>query len=92
VRFVRALRALAAGGKVDENAAVLDFHRVGRNAVPLETGLTDAAAAVKLPIMPGAYDIVAIKPALAKRPPDMVARIRNRAELPILERYCKLVV
>ena len=42
--------------------------------------------------MPGADDIFAIQPALAKWPADVVARIRNRAELPIFERYCKLVV
>jgi hypothetical protein len=86
VRFVRALSALAAGGKIDQNAAVRDLHRVGGNAVLLETGFTDAAAAVELPIMPGADDIVAIEPALAKRPADVVARIRNRAEFPILAR------
>jgi hypothetical protein len=86
VRLVRALGTLVAGGKVDENAAVLDLRRVGGNAVPLETWLTETAAPVKLPIMPGADDIVAIKPALAKRPADVVARIRNRAEFPILER------
>src|ERR1700730_5575883 len=92
MRFVRALSTLAAGGKVDEYAAVLDLHRVGGNAVTLETWLADAAGAVELPIMPGADDIVAIKPALAKRPADVVANIRNRAEFPILERYCELAV
>jgi hypothetical protein len=43
-------------------------------------------------IVSGADDIVAIKPALAKRPAGVVARIRNRAEFPILEMYCKLAV
>jgi hypothetical protein len=37
-------------------------------------------------------DIVPIQPALAKRPAGVVARIRNRAEFPVLERYCKLAV
>jgi hypothetical protein len=89
---VRALRALASGGKVDENTAVLDLHRVGGNAVLLETWLAYAAAAVKFPIMPGADDVFALKAALAKWPAGVVANIRNRAEFPILERYCKLAV
>ena len=42
--------------------------------------------------MPGTDDIVAIQPALAKRSADVVARVRNRAEFPILERNCKLAV
>ncbi|MGH6837455.1 MAG: hypothetical protein ACREDT_01370 [Methylocella sp.] len=50
---MRALGPLAAGGKVDENAAVLDLHRVGRNAVLLESGLADTSVAVELPIMLG---------------------------------------
>ena len=79
---MRALRALAASGKVDENAAVLDLHRVGGNAVPLETWFTDAATAVKLPIMPGADNIFAIQPALAKRPAD---RYRSAASHAFVE-------
>ena len=50
-----------------------------------EARLADAGAAMKLPVMPGADDIVAVQPALAKRPADMVAHIGNRAELSVLD-------
>src|SRR5712691_7568878 len=90
--FVRDLRALAAGGNVDEDAAVLDLHGKRGNAVLLEPGFADAATAVKLPIVPGADDEFAVQPALAKRPADMVARIRYGAEFPVLERYRELLV
>src|SRR6266849_4208182 len=90
--FVRGLRALAAGGYVDEDAAVFDLHRKRGNAVLLEPGFPDAATAVKLPIVPGADDEFAVQPAVAKRPADMVARIRYGAEFPVLERYGELPV
>ena len=92
MRFVRRLVALAAGVKVDQDAAVLDLDRIGRNAVFLETGLAQAAAAVEFPIVPGADDIVAVQPAVAERSADVVAGIRNRAEFSILERYRELAV
>jgi hypothetical protein len=85
MRLVRSPGALAAAGKIDENAAILDLHWIGRNAVLLETGLACTAAAMKFPIMPGADEVFAIQPALAERPADMVAHIRNRAECPILD-------
>src|SRR5262249_36518934 len=68
------------------------LHRKRRNAILLEAGFADAAAAVKLPIVPGADDEFAVQPTVAKRPADMVARVRYGAEFPVLERDGELPV
>jgi hypothetical protein len=61
MRIVRRLGALGGGRAVDEQAAVLDLDRVRGNAVALETGLANAAAAVKFPVVPGADDVIAVE-------------------------------
>src|SRR5450631_454749 len=87
---VRCPLALAAGIHIDQQAAVLDLDRIGGNAIVLEAGLTQAVAAVEFPVVPGADDIIAVESAVAERSADMVAGIRDRAELPILARYRQL--
>ena len=76
---------LAGGGEVDQHAAVLDFHRIGRHAVFLEAGLAQAAAAVEFPVVPGADDVIAVEPAVAERSADMIAGVGDRAELSVLD-------
>ena len=83
---VRLSRALGRRRDVDQDAAVLDLHRVGGNRVLLEARLALAGAAVEFPVVPGADDVVAVEPALAERAADVVAGVRHRAELPVLER------
>ncbi len=87
MRIVRRLGALGGGGDVDEQAAVLDLDRIRGNAVGLETGFAEAAAAVEFPVVPGADDVVAVESAFAERAADVVADVRHHAERAVLERY-----
>jgi hypothetical protein len=86
MRRVRLLRTLCRRGNIDENAAVLDLDGVGGNAILLEAGLAEPAAAVKLPIVPGADDVFAIEAPVAQGPARMIARVRDHAESSIPER------
>ena len=52
--------------------------------VPLFLAL--AAAAVELPIVPGTGDVIAVEPAFAKRPADVVADTGDRAEFSAAKR------
>ena len=76
---------LVACGNIDENAAVLDLDGIGGNAILLEAGFAEPAAAVKFPIVPGADDVFAIEPPVAERPAHMIACVRDRAELSVPE-------
>jgi hypothetical protein len=58
--FVRRLMTFAASAKVYKNAAVLDFNRIRRDTVLFKTGLTNATATVKFPIVPRADDVIAL--------------------------------
>jgi hypothetical protein len=70
----------------DEYAAAFDLHRERRHAILFESRLTDAGTTVELPTVPRTNDVIAVETALAKRSTDVVADIRHRAELSILER------
>jgi hypothetical protein len=58
--FVRRLMTFAASAEVYKNAAVLDFNGIRRDTVFFKTGLTNATATVKFPIVPRADDIIAV--------------------------------
>jgi len=47
---------------------------------------------MKFPIVPRADDIIAVDAAFAKRPADVVARVRHRAEFSVLERQRDVAV
>ena len=78
--------ALRRGRRVDENASVFHGHVVSRNGVLLKTRLAQTGAAVELPVVPRADDVLAVEPALTERPADVVAHSADRAELPVLVR------
>src|SRR5262249_4038752 len=71
---------------VDEHAAALDLDRERWHAILFESRLAHAGAAMELPTVPRTSDVIAIETAFAERPTDVVADIRHRAELSILER------
>jgi hypothetical protein len=78
--------------QIDENAPILDFHGIGRNAILLEAGLADSRATMEFPIVPGTDDIFAVQPALAQRAADMVAGVGNYPDFRIPERNGELHV
>ena len=82
----------ASGAKIYDDAAVLNLYRLCWNAILFEARLTNPATSMEFPIVPGADDIIALEPTLAKRASDMVASIRNRAEFSIFERYRDVLV
>src|SRR5262249_53009178 len=86
MRLVRRFATPRRRRDVDEHAAALDLHRERRHAIPFESRLADAGAAMKLPTVPGTSDEIAVEAAFAERSADVVADIRHRAELSILER------
>src|SRR5215831_18415259 len=73
---------------VDEHAAALDLDRERRHAILFESRLAHAGAAMELPTVPRTSDVIAVETAFAEWPTDVVADIRHRAELSILERDC----
>ena len=82
----------ASSAKIYEDAAVLNLYRICWDTILFEARLADAATSVKFPIVPRADDIIAVEPAVAQRASDMVARIRNRSEFSIFERYRDILV
>ena len=83
---VRRLFAPCRRRDVDENAPAFEAHREGGHAVLLEAGLADAGAAMEFPAVPWTDDVIAVEPALAQRPTDMIARIRKHAVCSVAER------
>src|SRR6516225_9721204 len=71
---------------VDEYAAAFDLHRERRHTILFESRFTDAGATMELPTVPRTDDVIALETALAEWSTDVIADIRHRAELPILER------
>src|SRR5215813_7852627 len=86
MRLMRRFGAARGRRDVDEHAATLDFHRERRHAILFESRLAHSGAAVELPTVPRTSDVIAVETAFAERPTDVVADIRHRAELSILER------
>src|SRR6516225_6412579 len=72
--------------EVDEHAAAFDLHRKRRHAILFESRLPDAGAAMELPTVPMTNDVIAVKTSFAERSTDVIADIRHRAKLSILER------
>jgi hypothetical protein len=75
MRLVRRLGTPRRRRDVDEHAAALDLHREGRHAILLETRLADPGAAMELPTVPGASNVIAVEMAFAERPANVVADI-----------------
>src|SRR6516164_9077965 len=71
---------------VDEYAAAFDLHREGRHTILFESRLPDAGATMELPTVPRTNDVIAVETAVAERPTDVVADVRNCAKPSILER------
>ena len=65
----------------DVKPAIDYFNCVTRHAVGFESGLTSAGLTMKFPLMPGTHDIVAVEAPLTERPADMIADVRDGAEL-----------
>src|SRR5262245_64560892 len=86
MRLVRRFGTPRRRRDVDEHATALDLHRERRHAILFESGLADAGAAMELPTVPRTSDVIAVETAFAERPTDVVADIRHRTELSILER------
>src|SRR5262249_50324118 len=86
MRLVRRFGTPRRRRDVDEHAAALDLHRERRHAILFESGLADAGAAMELPTVPTTSDVIAVETAFAERPTDVIADIRPRAELSVLER------
>src|SRR5262249_55507342 len=86
MRLVRRFGTPRRRRHVDEHAAALDLHRERRHAVLFVPKLADAGAAMELPTVPRTSDVIAVETAFAERPTDVVADIRHRTELSILER------
>src|SRR6516162_10019353 len=68
---------------VDEHAPALDLDRERWHAILFES-IAHAGEAMELPTVPRTSDVIAVETAFAERPTDVVADIRHRAELSIL--------
>jgi hypothetical protein len=88
MRLVRRLGTPRRRRDVDEHGVALDLHRQGRHAILLESRLADAGAAMELPTVPRTSDVIAVETAFAERPSNVIADIRYRTELSVLERDC----
>ncbi len=86
MRLMRQLVALGGVGNVDEHVAFFDLHRKRGYAIFLVARLALAGDAVEFPVVPRTNDVVAVEAAFAERPADVIAGMRHRAELPVLER------
>ena len=84
--------AFAAGFEINKQVAAFDLHRKSGYPVFFKTGFTEAAATVKLPIVPGANHVVAVEPSVTERPTNMIAYIRYRPEFTVLGRNRELVI
>ncbi|MFO1103443.1 MAG: hypothetical protein U1E20_11135 [Methylocystis sp.] len=89
---MRRLLALGDGVQINQNAPVLDFHRIGRNAILFEAGFADPCATMEFPIVPWTDNVLSVQPAVAKRPADMVAGVGNHPDFSLLERDGKFRV
>src|SRR5215813_7120565 len=86
VRLVRRFCTPRRRRDVDEYAAALDLDGERWHAILFKSRLAHAGAAMELPTVPRTSDVIAVEAAFAERPTDVVADIRHRAELSILER------
>src|SRR5262249_21426599 len=86
MRLVRRFGAPRRRRDVDEHAATLDLHRECRHAILFVSRLADTGTAMELPTVPRTSDVIAVETAFAERPTDVVADIRHRTELSVLER------
>src|SRR5262245_3918955 len=80
------------GGETHQEATGLDLHCIGGHRVLFEARLAFAGAAVEFPVVPGTDDVVPVEPAFAERPADVIAGVRDRPELPVLERHREVAV
>jgi hypothetical protein len=64
---------------IDKDATALDAHWKGGDLVGLEAGLAETGAAMKLPTVPRADDVILFETAVAERTAHVIARIRQRA-------------
>lgn len=85
MRLVRQAAALRLLCFADQHPAVFDLDVMRRDVIGFVTRFTLTGAPMKLVVMPGADDVVAIERAIAERAADMIADARNRAELAVLE-------
>src|SRR5580704_15992950 len=87
---MRAFPASRRRRHVDQDAAAFDAGRKGGDLVRLEPGLAEAGAAMEFPSVPRTDDVILIEMAVAKRPADMIARIRQRTPDSIAKRECNI--
>src|SRR5262249_42778842 len=66
--------------------STLALHRECRHAILFVSRLADTGTAMELPTVPRTSDVIAVETAFAERPTDVVADIRHRTELSVLER------
>ena len=85
MRLVRQVAALARRLRRDQQPAVLFLDAVARDLVGLVAGLALAGATMEPVLVPGTHDELTFEPALAQRTADVVADIRDDAELAVLE-------
>ena len=75
----------ASGAKIYDDAAVLNLYRICWNAILFEARLTNPATSMEFPIVPGADDIIAVEPTLAKRgPPTWLQALETAPNFPSL--------
>src|SRR5262245_39361986 len=86
MRLVRRFGAPRRRRDVDEHAATFDLHGECRHAILFVSRLADTGTAMELPTVPRTSDVIAVETAFAERPTDVVADIRHRTELSVLER------
>src|SRR6185437_3107554 len=73
-------------GKIDIQPVVLHFCRIGWNLILFITGLSVTGSMMKLPIVPGTDDIVAVERPFPQRTAHMVADAGDRSERTVLVR------
>jgi hypothetical protein len=73
MRLMRLLLAFRGRGEIDVEPPVLHFGRIDRNLILLISRLPLTGSMVKLPVVPGTDDIVAVECAFTQRATDMVA-------------------
>jgi hypothetical protein len=56
-----------------EEVPVLDFHIVARNCIELESRLAESRAAMILPVVPRARDVLTVESAVGKRTTGVIA-------------------
>src|SRR5260370_15846083 len=86
MRLVRRLGTPRRRRDVYEHAAALAFHRENRPPLLLQSTPTDTGTPLDLPTVPRPSEGIAVETAFAERPTNVVANIRYRTELSVLER------